>query len=291
MTKVDFAICGNAGFTVLRRHVEAFGVSAVGHVQVSADQQVTNDPAGDIITWCAKEQIPARLQSGFGHSENFCFFIGWPAKPPVHNRNIVFHEGLLPRYRGYAPLINSLISGEREIGVTALLASGPNDDGPLLDQEKIMVDYPLTIAEAINKITQLYITLVTSVYKKISAAKVLLTSEQDHYLATYCMMLHPSDYKVDWHKPAEVIKRTIDALGYPYAGVTSSVDGRQISITGARIIGDVVIENRAPGKVIFIHDGCPVIVCSTGLIAVTAATYNDTGESLIPVNDHKLLFH
>ncbi|TDH27808.1 methionyl-tRNA formyltransferase [Segetibacter sp. 3557_3] len=291
MIKVDFAVCGFTAFAVFRHHVATFGAGTVGLVRVCANDELADDPASEILEWCTIQGIATAGSENAGGTEYFCFYIGWPVKPPAGSRNIVLHEGLLPRYRGYAPLVNSLISGEREIGVTALLAAGTNDDGPILQQEKITIDYPLTLDEAIRKIIPLCITIVTSIYTKLSDRKALITSEQDHYLATYCLHLHESDYRINWYKPSEFIKRTIDALGYPYAGVTANVDERQVSIRAARIIGDVVIENRVPGKVIFLQDDCPVVVCSSGLLAITAATFSQSGESLIPVKNLRLFFH
>ncbi|TNZ67601.1 formyltransferase family protein, partial [Vibrio parahaemolyticus] len=47
----------------------------------------------------------------------------WMIRDVEDNKLIVFHDSILPRYRGFAPLVNSLINGEHEIGVTALFGS------------------------------------------------------------------------------------------------------------------------------------------------------------------------
>ena len=36
---------------------------------------------------------------------------------------IVFHDSLLPKYRGFAPLVSQLINGEEYLGVTAIFTN------------------------------------------------------------------------------------------------------------------------------------------------------------------------
>ena len=108
-----------------------------------------------------------------------------------NKRTIVLHDSLLPKYRGFSPLVNSLINGERELGVTAFIATTGYDEGPVLAQEKIMIDYPLTILEAMEKITPLYYKIITLLYKKI-VENNLVAAEQDHYLASWPTCPRPS---------------------------------------------------------------------------------------------------
>jgi methionyl-tRNA formyltransferase len=53
------------------------------------------------------------------------------------------HDSLLPKYRGFAPLPNALINGEREVGVTALFASEEYDMGDIVCQRRLAVEYPM----------------------------------------------------------------------------------------------------------------------------------------------------
>ena len=57
---------------------------------------------------------------------------------------IIFHDSLLPKYRGFAPLVNSLINQEKEIGVTAIKASQNYDEGDTVT-DNIGNDYDVTI--------------------------------------------------------------------------------------------------------------------------------------------------
>ena len=45
---------------------------------------------------------------------------------------VVMHDSLLPKYRGFNPLVTALIEGDERIGVTALRASHEYDRGEIL---------------------------------------------------------------------------------------------------------------------------------------------------------------
>ncbi|HHQ4887585.1 TPA: hypothetical protein ACSP3N_004214, partial [Aeromonas veronii] len=65
---------------------------------------------------------------------------------------------------------------------------------------------------------------------------------------------------------SENIELQINSLGFPYLGASSFVNNELVRIKRAILIDDVVIENRAPGKIIFFDEDKPVVVCGKGLI-------------------------
>src|SRR3546814_7145236 len=50
------------------------------------------------------------------------------------------HNSLLPKYRGWAPLVWSIINGDREVGVSVFKFSTGVDDGDLLLQVPVPLD-------------------------------------------------------------------------------------------------------------------------------------------------------
>ena len=52
---------------------------------------------------------------------------------------------------------------------------------------------------------------------------------------------------------------------------------------------DLAIENRCPGKVLFLRDGRPVVVCGSGLLKVTWLE-DDSGASLLPLGRLRVRF-
>ena len=203
---------------------------------------------------------------------------------------IVLHDSLLPKYRGFAPLVNQLINGENEIGVTALFASEEYDRGPIIDQRSSPVTYPIKIGEAIDKVSVLYADLVERIFDKVGSSITLPEKIQDESQATYSLWRDGQDYRVDWALDDESILRHINAVGFPYLGALTEMDGIPIRIISAEIQPDVVVEIRHPGKVIFMRGDRPVVVCGSGLIRVTEAFYDENGATIFPLKKFRIRF-
>ncbi len=197
-------------------------------------------------------------------------------------KTLVMHDSLLPKYRGFAPLVNCLINGEKQLGVTAFIATENYDEGPVIKQERASINYPITILQAMEVVTPLYIKLCHFIYAEIDKKGYVEANEQDGSCATYSLWRDEQDYKIDWRHTAEEIKRKIDAVGFPYAGAVTIVNADLIQVNKAEVFGDVTIENRDIGKVIFIKDSCPIVVCKEGLLKITDAIIRETGRSIVP---------
>jgi methionyl-tRNA formyltransferase len=68
------------------------------------------------------------------------------------------------------------------------------------------------------------------------------------------------------------------------------MNGRLVRIFEAEELPDVVVEDRAPGKVIFVQDGRPVVVCGSGLLRILDLRDDATGESLLPLRKFRSRF-
>jgi methionyl-tRNA formyltransferase len=56
-------------------------------------------------------------------------------------------------------------------------------------------------------------------------------------------------------------------------------------------VEDVVVENRTPGKVIFVQEGLPVVVCGQGLVKILAARWVGSGRSILPLAQFRSRFY
>jgi methionyl-tRNA formyltransferase len=90
------------------------------------------------------------------------------------------------------------------------------------------------------------------------------------------------DYLIDWSDDAEKIKRFVDAVGSPYRGAATFLAKKLVRIADVQIEADVLIDGRskAVGKVIFMRQQHPVIVCGAGLIRITEIRA-ESGENLL----------
>ena len=63
-----------------------------------------------------------RSQVVFDENEDIIMIAaGWRWLLPSTEKLIVLHDSLLPRYRGFNPLVSQLIDKEERLGVTAVL--------------------------------------------------------------------------------------------------------------------------------------------------------------------------
>lgn len=220
-----------------------------------------------------------------GHNRIACCFEGEPSPEPGDwrilagwrrmveptERTIVLHDSLLPRYRGFLPVVTALIQGEIELGATAFFASERYDEGDIIAQRSTPIVYPMTIARAFDIVAEMYASLAVEIVGGILACNLRRTP-QNHKEATYSPWRDVNDYSLDWRQGAAKLARTVDALGPPYAGARAwaRLPGgitRGAIVRRASEVPDVRFETRRPvGKVVFKDAGRLVVVCGDGLL-------------------------
>jgi methionyl-tRNA formyltransferase len=200
---------------------------------------------------------------------------------------IVFHDSILPKYRGFNPLVTALLNQDSKIGVTAIIANKKFDCGDIIDCKSIELDYPITIEDTINKICELYFDIQQSILNKLISSKLLVGSPQDETLASYSVWRDEEDYRIDWKKSAKFIAHFIKCVSFPYKGASTVCDGKLLCIVEAEVMPDVLIENRGVGKVIFLLEDKPVVICGDGLLRITAAV-DDDGKSVLPFKSFRI---
>ncbi|HBC3522590.1 TPA: methionyl-tRNA formyltransferase [Vibrio alginolyticus] len=217
----------------------------------------------------------------------------WMIRSIEDSKLIVFHDSILPRYRGFAPLVNSLINGEHEIGVTALFGSDEYDKGDIIAQAASFIDYPMKLSDAIEVNNLNYIKLADLIFNSLHSGREIKSSQQDESLATYSIWRDESDYEIDWNQSSTYIKRFIDSVGYPYSGAITNVDENKVVVLDAEVVQDVVCEHRHVGKVIFVENGCPVVICGKGLLKITKAVVKEENQArdFLPINKFRMKFY
>jgi len=272
MEKIAFYLMNSKGWYVLSRFLEEFGPSDIAYIVSEQDINLKNDPYPQLENLAKKYDVPFYKRTTFSVEvenkfQGYKFAIGWRWLIKNKHNLIVFHDSLLPKYRGFSPLVNSLINGERQGGVTALFADVKYDEGEIILQAPTQFEYPITIENAIHKIEPLYFDLVLQICNILEQSKPLTSHPQKNSDASYSLWLDTEDYFIDWSWSAEKIKRFIDSVGFPYDGAKAKLNGAVVIIEKAEVVEHVVVEHRGRhiGKVIFIEES-PVIVCTKGLL-------------------------
>lgn len=117
MNKIAFYIMNSKGFYVLQNFINKFGSKSIEYVVSSEDKNIQKDFFDEIKSLAQKENIKffSRFDDFVNIEKSFLgykFAIGWRWLIKDEKNLIVFHDSLLPKYRGFAPLVNYLINNE-----------------------------------------------------------------------------------------------------------------------------------------------------------------------------------
>lgn len=282
------------GFEVTKSLTSGQLKNVIEHVVIGKDQSIEEDFSTRIENYCLEKNIQYSFRNEHftPKNDNYVFAISWRWMiDHPESRLIVFHDSLLPKYRGFAPLVNSLINGESEIGVSAILGAKEYDRGALIGQAKKHVAYPIKIQEAIDLNMENFLTLANEIAETVLLGKDIESTPQTG-APTYSIWRDEKDYFINWNDSAEQIKRFVDAVGKPYSGArTKTSRGDTIIVEEVTVVPDVFCELRHIGKVIFVEDGNPVIICGKGLIKICSAKYETEGQkSFLPMKGFRLRF-
>ena len=288
---VTLFIMTQKGYEVLKAIAEDFRDN-INAVISSRDLSIQKDYYEEIKEFCIRHGILFYDRAdAYVINSQYAIAVSWRwliNKPPT--QLIVLHDSLLPKYRGFNPLVSALINGEKKVGVTALLASERYDRGDIISQFAIELSYPIKIQDAIELMISSYKEMALRIIQKIANGETMQTVKQNEKEASYSLWRDEEDYKIDWSQSSEYIKRFIDAVGFPYKGAATTVSNKIARILDAEVVKDVKIENRTPGKVIFVEGFKPVVVCGTGLLKINEIVDDQTKKSLLPMSRFRIRF-
>jgi len=292
LKKVGLYLMTEKGFQTLNSICAFQHYTHISFVCIGKDKNVENDYSEEIKSLCVDFKIRFFYNSESVYEDQTAdWYIAVSWRWLILKENlIVLHDSLLPKYRGFAPLVSSLINGEPKIGVTALFASEEYDKGDIIAQRSIEIKYPMKIAKAIEIVSKLYVEIINFLFQKIINNQPLVGEKQEDLQSSYSLWLDESDYFIDWNKSASEICRKVDACGYPFNYAKMYYGDRIVNLISVVEVADVVIENRTPGKIIFINQGLPTVVCKVGLLQIVEASYVDNKESLLPLNKFRVRF-
>lgn len=287
---ITLFLMGQKGLSVLNELVAGGYSGMIDKVIAARDRNVVNDYYEDIRqTAMAGNVCFFDRTEDFIISSRYCIAISWRwlIHLPSGSELIVLHDSLLPKYRGFAPLVNMLINHEPAIGVSAIIASDEFDKGPVIAQASCPVQYPVRVQDAIEMLAPKYSELVVEIFKRLDSGAGIEAVPQVESEASFSLWRDEEDYRINWDDSSEDIRQFVYSVGYPYKGASCLCDGELLRIIDCEPYPDVVIENRVPGKLLFMVDGCPVIVCGRGLLKITKLE-NDRGDNMLPLHKFRV---
>ncbi len=184
--------------------------------------------------------------------------------PRVYRRarfgTFVFHDSLLPQYRGFSPTVWAMINGENHTGVTLFEIAEGVDDGPIVDQAGVSIGPDDTISVVLERVTQTYLALLERNLQELVKGTTRRI-RQDHSQATYTCKRLPEDNQIDWTASTNDIYNLIRAVSAPYPGAYTYLSGKKLRIWSANKVLDArPYVGRIPGRVVEVRHGEGTVV-------------------------------
>lgn len=182
----------------------------------------------------------------------------------------VFHDSLLPKYRGFSPTVWAIINGEEQTGVTLFEIAEEVDAGDIIDQESVPIRLDDTISNIMERVTKSYLNILERNIRGLidgTANKY----PQDHSQATYTCKRLIGDNKIDWTWPSIRIYNFIRAITSPYTGAYSYLKGKKITIWAAKCLPAFhSYTGSIPGRIVqVIPDIGSIVLTGNGALLLT----------------------
>ncbi|WP_298440390.1 methionyl-tRNA formyltransferase [uncultured Ferrimonas sp.] len=179
----------------------------------------------------------------------------------------VFHDSLLPEYRGFSPTVWSIRNGEKYTGATLFKIVEAMDEGPILLQRKVTINDDEYIGEVVEKVTNAYLDILQRAYIKLKSGDINL-NEQDNCTATYTCKVKPEDFEIDWSKSAHDIKNLIRSYSHPYPGAHTYLGEQKLTLFNIEIDTSNNYVGLIPGRIVKIEKRGVFVAASNALILI-----------------------
>jgi len=122
------------------------------------------------------------------------------------------HLSLLPRWRGAAPVVWTILAGDEVAGVTVQKVAPRLDTGEVLASERVPLSGKETAGELTRRLTGVAVGVVCSVLRAYERGEEPEGVAQDESRATYAPKITKEKAKIDWSRSAVEIERAVRAF-------------------------------------------------------------------------------
>ncbi len=177
---------------------------------------------------------------------------------------INIHSSLLPRWRGAAPIQWSILSGDRETGITTMMIVPKLDAGDILLQETTPISDEDTAESVHDRLSAMGARLILPTLEGLKAGTVS-PRPQDESRVTYAKKLVKEMEQLDWKGSVRQLDLQVRGL-YPWPGSRiETTDGVRIKIKKGKI-ASVTIGGEA--GTLQEHFGRLVLKCGEGVYEI-----------------------
>jgi len=194
---------------------------------------------------------------------------------------IGIHASLLPKYRGFAPLVWAIINGEKRTGISLFYFDRGIDSGDIVAQKEFDILENDTIKEVLEKTERSIADILKENYSKLLSGEAPRT-KQNHKNATYCSQRKPEDGRINWNFSNKKIHDFIRAQAPPYPGAFSYIKDKKITITKSRLFPYPYF--GIPGFVSQVKSKSVIVCCATNAIEILEILIDGENKPILPSN-------
>ena len=201
---------------------------------------------------------------------------------PTHG-SLNVHPSLLPKYRGPAPVVTTILNGDDVTGVSIIRLIERMDAGPILAQRETPVGASETSEELTPRLFELGAELLIDILPDWAAGKVI-ERPQDEQGATATHLLSRENGEIDWSNSADYISRQVRAYA-PWPGTFTHWQGKTLKIVGAAVGESLGAGNGKTGEVVALETGVGVV---TGAGLLRLSELQVEGRKAVAIDDFLL---
>lgn len=280
LEKVVFIGSKELGFAVLKELNQQFPERLKACITVD-DLSDSRSCLAEFETYCNGNHLPLHILRGKcdisnqieEYSPDICIVVGWyylidtRILKQVRGGFIGIHNSLLPKYRGFAPLVWQLINGEQKVGFSVFSFDDGLDTGDIFYQEEVEISEKDYIADVLSVIEKKVLKFFKNYYKNL-LEETLVKHVQKDMGVSYCGKRIESDGRINWEWNSTRIYNFIRAQSAPYPGAYTTYNGKKIILWKAEVFKADIYGSPGQIGVIDKKNGKIVIICgeNTGLI-------------------------
>lgn len=172
MRKLTLFVLGQKGYATVTACFNPEFIDIIQMVVIGEDKNLLYDYSDDIRLLCEKAGIKYSMRQDYSPvtSNENCIAIAsgwrWMIRAEFHPL-IVIHDSILPKYRGFNPLVTALLNYDNIIGATALIATQEFDKGNIIATNSTEISYPIKIKDAMVVMAEIISKLTLIVLCKI----------------------------------------------------------------------------------------------------------------------------
>lgn len=187
--------------------------------------------------------------------------LNWPKRGCINA-----HVSLLPRWRGASPVIQTLLAGDSEAGVTLMQMDEGWDTGPVLKQRAVTLQENETTATLSKTLALIGADLLIETLPQILDGTAIAIA-QDNSQATHAPKLTKQDGLIDWTHSAQQISRAIRAYT-PWPSAYSFLANHRVKITHARINMETHSRSKDAGTILSVTKSHLSVQTGDGILEI-----------------------